>query len=481
MLLGIVLHVSLAFVPDIWVVTDAQASVDGLFDEMFLAIHGFRMPVFFLLSGFFTSLLFRRRGVRGLVRQRIARLLLPLILGVCTIGPLVIGASIWSANIRPVDDVWTAIEVGDMSALRRELRNADDLSSRRSPRDGATPLHLAVYMTNREAVTLLLDAGADVRAKNKDGVTPFELAYHFGEVELVDLLVNYGYPDIRPKGTSWDESAGFGDGYDLALRDRDLDAMSVWVQLHHMWFLWFLWWFVVAYVVAERFLRLFANVGGSRSFRVASSWLMWAMIPLTFLPQYFMGEVGNEPGFGPDTSANWLPAAHVLGYYAMFFTFGALLYGRANDHGHPMLATVARPWLAVIVGAIVVVFPVGALMTYMPADVMDVPWWAVSLIQVMYTWGMVIGLLGMFRHVFKVERRGVRYLSDSSYWLYLAHLPLVIVAQAWVRPWAIPAELKFIGLVVVITAILLCSYQAFVRHTWVGRILNGRRTCPQQQ
>ena len=80
--------------------------------------------------------------------------------------------------------------------------------------------------------------------------------------------------------------------------------------------------------------------------------------------------------------------------------------------------------------------------------------------------------------------RGAMMLLGIVLHVSLAFVPdiwVVTDAQAWVRPWANPAELKFIGLVVVITAILLCSYQAFVRHTWVGRILNGRRTCPQQQ
>ena len=32
--------------------------------------HGFRMPLFFLLSGFFTAMLWRRRGLRKMVHHR---------------------------------------------------------------------------------------------------------------------------------------------------------------------------------------------------------------------------------------------------------------------------------------------------------------------------------------------------------------------------------------------------------------------------
>ena len=48
-------------------------------------VHGFRMPVFFLLSGFFCALLWQRRGLRGLLKNRILRIALPLIICIPTI------------------------------------------------------------------------------------------------------------------------------------------------------------------------------------------------------------------------------------------------------------------------------------------------------------------------------------------------------------------------------------------------------------
>ena len=64
MLLGIGLHASLAFFPSFWPVQDSTTNIDGLFDEFLAAIHGFRMPLFFLLSGFFTAMLWRLAGVK---------------------------------------------------------------------------------------------------------------------------------------------------------------------------------------------------------------------------------------------------------------------------------------------------------------------------------------------------------------------------------------------------------------------------------
>jgi len=62
MLLGIVLHASLAYFPFPWSVQDSQQS--KVFSLVYAVIHGFRMPLFFLLSGFFTMLVLERRGPR---------------------------------------------------------------------------------------------------------------------------------------------------------------------------------------------------------------------------------------------------------------------------------------------------------------------------------------------------------------------------------------------------------------------------------
>ena len=86
MLLGIVLHASLSFFPAFWVVTDRQQ--DPGFGIVFSAIHGFRMPLFFVMSGFLSAMLLHRRGRGSLVKHRFQRVFLPLLLGMVTVVPV---------------------------------------------------------------------------------------------------------------------------------------------------------------------------------------------------------------------------------------------------------------------------------------------------------------------------------------------------------------------------------------------------------
>ncbi len=95
-----------------------------------------------------------------------------------------------------------------------------------------------------------------------------------------------------------------------------------------------------------------------------------------------------------------------------------------------------------------------------------------------YPWLITFGLMGLLRRYCPVESSRMQYLSDSAYWLYLAHLPLIVAAQLLVRDWPIPALVKLLLVVVVVTAFLLWTYQTMVRYTWIGRFLNGPRTQP---
>ena len=81
MFLGIVLHTCLFVLPEpvfLWPLQDPDAAGDPTYRLLLDAIHGFRMPVFFLLSGFFSAL--------GM--QRLRRVGVPFVVAGFTILPL---------------------------------------------------------------------------------------------------------------------------------------------------------------------------------------------------------------------------------------------------------------------------------------------------------------------------------------------------------------------------------------------------------
>ena len=90
-------------------------------------------------------------------------------------------------------------------------------------------------------------------------------------------------------------------------------------------------------------------------------------------------------------------------------------------------------------------------------------------------WNWIFGIIGAALRFFSGESAVRRYLADSSYWLYLAHLPVVFALQMTVLKWHLHWSIKFPLIVSVATAVLLLSYHYLVRNTYIGEILNGRK------
>ena len=90
-------------------------------------------------------------------------------------------------------------------------------------------------------------------------------------------------------------------------------------------------------------------------------------------------------------------------------------------------------------------------------------------------WLLVFGLMGSFHHFFHRPTPAMRYLADSSYWLYIVHLNVLFLLGIWVAdvPMTWPIKLTFYCVAAMV--IMIPSYHWLVRSTLIGQILNGRR------
>lgn len=81
MMLGVFLHAGFAYAEPanvVWLATDIYSS--SLVDCIIWFIHLFRMGLFFLLSGYFSKMLFEKRGGLGLIKNRVLRIALPFVI-----------------------------------------------------------------------------------------------------------------------------------------------------------------------------------------------------------------------------------------------------------------------------------------------------------------------------------------------------------------------------------------------------------------
>ena len=526
MLLGIVLHAGLSFANVPWVVQDIQQN--DAFGILFAAIHGFRMPLFFVMSGFFTAMLWKKFGLKKLLKHRIRRILVPLLLGLITVIPLqnwIIGLALektfkhkreMGANRNPESNIWIDAKLGNLNGIDRRLTKGIDINAL-DRKLGITPLCWASSSGQIEAVQFMIQKNAEVNRKNSDGGTPLHCAAIFGRIQLVDLLIKNG-ADVNVRTN---EGLTAIDAAQLDMRTTlfvagilniELDVQKLkenkqrtvgilekqgskltevrpiqkgeqikkklenfWVGLmytpvlHHLWFLWHLIWLLSIFVLMILVVQWLPSLKYPEWLMSSSGWYL-LLVPLTMVFQSLMGSGGKVPSFGPDLSAGILPIPHVLGFYALFFGFGIIYHVCDGFDGQ-----ISKRWWATLLIGLFIIFPFGLATTFQLDSNSKINSFLSVLFQATYPWMMIFGLMGMFRKFFSNTNKNIRYLSDASYWLYLMHLPLIILSQIIIQEWEFPATLKFLLICTVITAFLLLIYQKLVRYSWLGALLNGRR------
>ena len=91
------------------------------------------------------------------------------------------------------------------------------------------------------------------------------------------------------------------------------------------------------------------------------------------------------------------------------------------------------------------------------------------------TYASALAAVGLALRAFAGHSAARRYLADASYWIYIVHLPLVMAAQVLVQDLAWPWPIKLALVAAGVLALSVASYELLIRHSFMGRWLNGRR------
>ena len=370
MLLGIVLHGATFYLaappPHLPITTDRNTS--PVMDAIFDFIHSFRMPLFFVLAGFFTALLVEKRGLWGTYKNRLARIAAPLVAASLTILPL--------------------------------------------------------------TLLFMLD---------------FVISVRYGVHGLV--------PDLQ----------------NLERLDRDMRALNMpeGIPLMHLWFLQYLCFFYLLVPFCRMLVRWSLPVEARVARFLASPFSLpvFALYTAATLWPYPGGQV-----FGEFIFLGVNPAAML--FYGSFFVIGYVFH-----HYRASTAGVVRyvPWCA---GVAAVVFPLSIYASHLEYTLgaTQVGYHVVAVVlHALCTWTLIWFFVGVALRSFDRPTPWVLYASQSSYWVFLLHLPVICFFAWLLAPVDVSALVKFLVVTAATTVVCFATYHYWVQRTWLGVFLHGRR------
>ena len=248
--------------------------------------------------------------------------------------------------------------------------------------------------------------------------------------------------------------------------------------LTHLWFLWQLslttWCFFAARTLTDKIGLLAPAARAGRAIvavAVRHSFGLLAAIPLAaalaFDPSWL-------PWFGIKTPDQQLyPTVATIAGYWLAFAIGWAMWRQ------PEILKILKaraPWhLAIAAATTAACLALIGVRPSLTVNGNDGQWIGYASLYAVAGWQWTLGLVGAFQRWLSREIPGIRYLSDASYWLYIAHLPLVLFFQALLVHIALPWFVKLALVLCATLGPLIIIYDLAVRPTWLGKMLNGRR------
>ena len=250
------------------------------------------------------------------------------------------------------------------------------------------------------------------------------------------------------------------------------------VPLTHLWFLYTL---LLLYAVTLGVRAMIQRIDTAGAIGIAIDSAIdtlgrWSLLPLGLaMPVFgaFLSMAEWWRWFGiPTPDQSLVPPSASAVAFTTAFAFGWFLHRQTH-----LLQMMESRWTLHL--TISIIITVACLLIVGPSPDFSghptrfVAWYAG--LYALGSWTWTFAIIGIALRFFSVERARMRYVADASYWIYIAHLPVVFLLQAALvtLPWH--WSVKFMLILAVALPVLFASYHVMVRRTVIGKVLNGRR------
>ncbi len=251
------------------------------------------------------------------------------------------------------------------------------------------------------------------------------------------------------------------------------------IPLAHLWFLYYL---LLLYLIALTCRwavhRIDRRAHLPRWADACVQWLVRKQTAVIVLPIPLIASLYFDPDWIPWTGIptplrGFTPHHTTIAAFGTAFAFGWLLHRQQE-----LLRVWSRHWpahcIAASAASVVSISIVG--LTGDPSTVTsELERLTYAAVYVFAAWNWVLAITGIGVRFMFAPSTVWRYLSDSSYWMYLVHLPLVYALQVAMMKWPLHWSIKFPLILGIAFVLLLWSYRVLVRNTFIGQWLNGRR------
>ena len=163
------------------------------------------------------------------------------------------------------------------------------------------------------------------------------------------------------------------------------------------------------------------------------------------------------------TSNSFVPDLNTFIYYFVFYIIGWVLF----KSKHLLETFMKYDWFCTILG--ITLFSIHFFMYA------SFSYEAHIIIKSIMVWFFIFGITGLFIRYGSKHSSIMRYISDACYWVYLVHLSFTAIIPSLLYNWDVLATIKFLTVLISTTIICFVTYHYFVRTSFIGKFLNGRK------